>query len=379
MIDNLIIRKDIKLLLIAGAARSGTTILSNLLDSHSNIVCFPMEDNVLDCYYRKNIRNKSFYLNEFISNREYGQQTILFNNKLLNSYKKRIKSIYGKTFVLDINFQKARDGYISYLKSNELTIENIYKALGAAVLNGCNNYYKTKDNISLFCFKRPSWVDLYLPNLLKEVNLLKSLWIIRNPIDRYVSAKTRRLNTNKKLSHINRYDYLLGHALVDLMTQDLLQNIKSNNSVFELDFKFLLEDTETTFDSIFSFLEVPKERCFELATRLGVPSDSGSTISNAKKGVIDKMTNNRKENYLRITSWNERFIHNYFLNRLFLKNDLRKVIISILYLIPLKNGSYKNYIFQICTIYKLWLKSDALVEKFTNDFLNEKVNLSGEI
>jgi hypothetical protein len=379
MIESKIITKEINLLLIAGAARSGTTVLSNLLDSHSKIICFPMEDNVLDCYYRKNLRNKSFYLNEFINNRTYGQQTIIFNKNLLDSYKKRIQTIYGKKFDLDIDFEKARDGYVSYLKSNDLSVETIYKALALAVLDGCKNYTKTKFDVKYFCFKRPSWVDVYLQNVLKEIDKLKCLWIIRNPKDRYVSAKTRRIKSHKKLSHINRYDYVLGHALVDLMSQDLLLKNKSKKNVYEIDFKSLIKDTETTFDAIFSFLNIPKERCFDFATRLGEPAESGSFTSKVKKGEIDKTVISKREKYLKITSWNERIIHSYFLRRNFLKNDFKKIFISIIYLIPLKHGSLKNYFCQIATIYILWSMSNLLIENFQNDFLNDKVHLSGEI
>ena len=51
----------IQILLIVGAARSGTTILSNLLDSNTEILFFPMEDNVIDCFYRKGIREKILF------------------------------------------------------------------------------------------------------------------------------------------------------------------------------------------------------------------------------------------------------------------------------------------------------------------------------
>ena len=43
MIESNIVTKEINLLLIAVAARSGNTVLSNFLDSHSKIIYFPME------------------------------------------------------------------------------------------------------------------------------------------------------------------------------------------------------------------------------------------------------------------------------------------------------------------------------------------------
>ena len=372
--------EEVSVLLIAGAARSGTTLLSNLLDSHSQIVCFPFEDNVLDCFYRKKIRDKRFYLNEFISNYECGQQSMLFNEKLVLVYKRKIEHIYHQKFDIDIDFHSARKAYLEYLTERPLSVQNIYVALGRAVIAGAPDYAQSKSEVKFLCFKRPSWVDVYLPLLLDEPFGVKALWIARDAKTRFVSAKTRRLKTRRFLSHINRYDYLMGHAMVDLMSQKLLEDVQASRDLYLVRFEELLLHTKPTIEEVLDFLKINNEACFSLATRLGVPANAGSSMVNASVGEVASASYNaRIRKYHEITTWHERIIHDYILRRSYLKSDLKKLGISLLYLIPLARTDFKNYICQLLSILKLWRQPESLVDDFIVKFKKGEVGLSGEM
>ncbi len=92
-----------KFLFIGGAPRSGTTLLMNLLDSHPDLLVFPFEHSTIERYFWNKDNIQHYALNEFISKRQEGQQTILANKDFLNQYYQKIKKEYNKDFSLDIN------------------------------------------------------------------------------------------------------------------------------------------------------------------------------------------------------------------------------------------------------------------------------------
>ena len=77
-----------KFLFIAGAPRSVTTLLANLLDNHPQCLVFPFEHSTIERFYW-NHDNLDYFNKDFIDDRTSGQQSILADKVKIEEYKKK--------------------------------------------------------------------------------------------------------------------------------------------------------------------------------------------------------------------------------------------------------------------------------------------------
>ena len=86
----------------------------------------------------------------------------------------------------------------------------------------------------------------------------------------------------------------MGHAMVDLMSQKLLEDVQASRDLYLVRFEELLLHTKPTIEEVLDFLKINNEACFSLATWLGVPANAGSSMVNASVGEVASASYNAR-------------------------------------------------------------------------------------
>ncbi|MDM9631148.1 sulfotransferase [Robiginitalea aurantiaca] len=350
--------QNAKLLFIGGAPRSGTTLLSNLLDSHPNMLVFPLEHSVFEQFYR-NQNNLEYFTADFISKKNTGQQAILADEHRLKNYAYKIRKEYSNDLLISIDAVAFRKYYLEYIGNSIITLEIIFKALAFALVQS-NEYARKKlETLQYVVFKQPFFTEVFAKEAFDIYPEFRFLQILRNPISRYTSAKTRRLyqkNKNgQRLGHINRVNFVLGHVEIDQTSINLAKrNLKDigEESYKLIYFEELVENSKKNLQSISNWLDLKDENTPTSPTRLGVPAMSGSVFSD--KTTLDNTALKRVDQYHKITNWNERQLHLLYLKEWPpTKLSTQNKVFALFYLLfPFKGSSLQHYIFQLVTMYQ---------------------------
>jgi len=367
-----------KFLFIGGAPRSGTTLLSQLMDSHPNMAVFPFEHSVFDNYYLKK-QNKTFFENDFIINPQNGQQAILSSFKNLNDYSEKLKKEYNKEYNLKVNPEEYLLTYQNSLKQ-DFNLKSIFKSLTLASISS-NTYLKNK-NVEVGVHKRPYYTLLYADKIIEEIPDAKILIIQRNPISRYTSAKMRRLSLKKQNFRINRVNCVQAHTEVDASVDELIK--KHCQTLSPINFKVIkyenmMTETEMVFKEIFEWLDIKFDKSFECPTRFGEPAEAGSKLI-TKKG-LDKSSINRDKQYLELTNEHERVVHSYYLYKSTLIDHGPSFIsFSFAYFHKFKFETQKQYWFKIITYpFNFTITKRKIRNRLSEIILNKKGSISGAL
>ncbi|NNE36395.1 MAG: hypothetical protein HKN13_14255, partial [Rhodothermales bacterium] len=147
---------DWQYLFIAGASRSGTTLLMNLLDGHPDLVVFPMEHRVFPGFFRTPPENRPAYFHgSFIEDRAAGQQSILASKALHDKYRERMERELGIDFFLDVDHEKFLETYRKTLGPSQPTLRAVLDSLMVALLSSSRAVPKTADSFRYAVFKDP--------------------------------------------------------------------------------------------------------------------------------------------------------------------------------------------------------------------------------
>jgi len=354
-----------KFLFIGGAPRSGTTLLMNLLDSHPDLLVFPFEHSTIERYFWNKDNIQHYALNEFISKRQEGQQTILANKDFLNQYYQKIKKEYNKDFSLDINPEVFFKTYADILKNRKIELKDILSALTYALATA-NTFAESKYSQSkYFVFKQPYYTDLFAEEVSELLPDAKFIYISRDPFARYSSAKKRRVTIsklNKKIFiHINGTNFVEAHSEVDISAHYIAkknENRLGNKKYKTLNYEKILEDPDPIFYDLFSWLSVDQSNCYFKPTFLGKPALGGSLFINGEG--IDKNAANRRFEYQSITNWNERVLHRYYLTKGGLINEKKPGYLYVLvsYFLPLKHEGFLHFLYRLIFIWHLFGRRD---------------------
>ncbi len=370
---------------IGGAPRSGTTLLSNLLDGHPNALVFPKEHSTLERFFWNQNDIDTYARTKFINQRNQGQQTLLANQAFYEKKQNLLSHEFGQRFDLNIDFQKFKSAYLKYLENRPTTLESML--LGLCYGQVCANLNSRKHvglHTKYLVYKQPFFTEVFSEKASCELKNCKFIHILRDPISRYVSAKTRRLNQRsegkKWLGPINQKSYVIGHSLVDLTSRQLAlgnQRILGESNYRTIQFENLIADPKQEIGKILDWLGIQSTADFDISpTRLGQPVDSGSTLS---KGYgVDSTASKRVDKYELITSPTERRIHRLFLDHSLKGLEKRELTTLVGFLSPLPNSNWKNYICQLRDMGR-WLAngSPASVEQFLDRALKGSVGISG--
>lgn len=375
--------KDV--LLIGGAPRSGTTLMQNVLDAHPDCLAFPFEHSTLEQFYW-NQGKDHFFLNEFITNRACGQQSIMASEALLSAHSEKLRAEFGKKFYeVEVDHSSFISGYHKYLDDYGVSMESVLKALMAGLVSS-NAYARDKVNASKYLvFKQPFYTELFAQFAALHIDGVRYVHMSRDPFARYCSAKKRRLvlesRKGRRLTHINRVNFVLGHAQVDIVAHKLLfDNIASlgRKMYFHASYERLLEERYSFLSEISEFLSIlPDPMYYSTPSCLGCPIEAGSTFVN--KYGIDVGGSRRERQYCEITSFGERITHKYYLAKSGLLDvNMSSALFLFASMLPAKHSTLAHYLYQLL----LSLKQVSFDPSLTcSDFIESaklrRINISG--
>jgi hypothetical protein len=382
--DSLVDKYNLKFLFIGGAPRSGTTLLVNLLDSHPELICFPTEHSTIEKYFWNKENLKEYFLNDFIKKRREGQQTILASKEFLEDYSLKIKREYYKDHLLDIDTSAFQSAYLNFLKTKQIELKEILFALCEGLLHS-NSYSKSKLSTAKYIvFKQPYFTDLFAKEVSQILPDCKFINVRRDPIARYASAKKRRLAKsilkNKTYPHINGVNFVRAHSEVDISTFYLSERNKINlgSEIYTIvKYEEIIKNPEKEFLHLFKWLNLSVSPSYKTPTILGNKVLAGSAF--VENEGIDKNATDRMKEYFKITSWNERILHKYYLGMGNLNNEGTNFLLAFLsYLLPFKHEPLNHFIYKYIKIYEFFY-SKNIITRLEKGVENKKLNISGAI
>lgn len=205
---------------IIGAGRSGTTLLTNLLNQWDDVTAPPENDFFLPLYYN------------FASKKHFSDHDIdrLIDNLWLR--KKEFKEVW--------NLDEAKiKKELKSLDRKALTFSNIYKF----IINS------NEKNFSKYLFDKNPYYTYTINLLLKSFPQAKFIALIRNPLDRYESVKRVNLAKNK---------YPLGSAMKWYIYNKKILNFKKKwpDKILVIKYEELVTNPEITLKQIADFFNI---------------------------------------------------------------------------------------------------------------------------
>ncbi len=356
------------LLFIAGARRSGTSMLRHLLENNGHVLQYPFENSVMKGFYSgRHKKFENYYEGAFINDRREGQQTIMANKDIFDKYNQKLSGEFGYKMNVKVDCDRYKSSYLEYIRNHELNIQNIHYGLFKGLIDSNDYTQKNYTRESYLLFKTPESNEVFAQQTFKDFPNSKFIHIIRHPYDTYCSIKSRRQYHYRKYNNLkptstvigskeNGTDFLTGFSEYGIMSVDMAlknQAAIGPENYFILLYEDLLSEPEKTMKQVADFLKIPFSDAFLRPTLMGEAHKSGSH-QNKNTEVLVKKTNFDHKRYQEITSENERRLHDYYLS--FSKydsfyKDLRatKKNQFMNWLRPYKHEAFKHYAWRLMT------------------------------
>jgi len=301
---------------ICGAPRSGTTLLSNLLDGHSELLVLPSETHILQYFkaYQGEAR-KTFFLRDYLDSDDILLLTSPSYREVVNRYETTMYGAGAAWDLSDIDGETFRKNYISFLKAHKISLEAVYQAVALSLFNSCALYDKSKYPRS-FVEKRPLDNEISAITLKEHFPKARFIHILRDPRTRYASVKRRRLANIKGIKfcpHLNKRDFVRGHAEISMLSFTLAKRNKTllGDDYLVIKYEDLTSQPDETMKTVASFLAVPWEDMLLSQTCLNKKMGYASSFKTALKGITATDTNRMKA-YNSLTTDLERMIVNLY-------------------------------------------------------------------
>ncbi len=367
-----------KFLFVGGAPRSGTT----LLDDHPELVTFPAEHSTFEQYFNHQHDKQSYFKERFISDRREGHQTILANEDLMEKYLQKLHAEYDKQHSLQIDTAKFKESYLQNIRSSEdITLSRVLTALADALSSGSSYVESKSSHTKYYVFKQPYYTDYFAAQIIKLIPDAKFIYISRDPIARYTSAKQRRIiganQSHKRLGPINKVNFVEGHTEIDATAKELSlnnQSIIGEGRYKIVQYEDMLNDSDVFFKDLFIWLGITESLCYKKATLLGKPVVAGSSM--VTKEGIDKSAVDRNQHYFKLTTWNERIVHQYYLHLMGYSSGTSSMgVVLIAYLLPFKEESFKHFVFKYIKVFRLLRSKKKQIKDLSTRLFNRiKIN-----
>lgn len=374
-------------LFTGGAPRSGTSLLHLLLQDHKDVSALPTEHTTFERFFQiaENERG-NYFSGPFIKTKEGGQQSSMASEQISAKKKIRLQKEMNQSYGLDIDFSLFLDTYLKSIDSEHITIQGVLNALIEA-LSKSNSYFGGHHKSGNYlAFKQPFFTDLYAQDIFKEIPEAKFLYILRDPVTRYISAK-ERLNKQYKQKggksvRLNLHHQCLAHCQVS--TASYYQALENERVIGKenykiLKFENLIENTEEVMRDVAQWLGLEFTDSMMSPTMLGKLAEGGSSFG--KIIGLDNSILKRKINK-KVVSRPELNSVYYYLNKTKLgdvygyKNPgYFRFLLS--YPVPQKTESFKQYSWRMLELFKLTKLSDILTTDFLRSARLGKVVLSG--
>lgn len=238
--------KELRPLFICGHRRSGTTLLTSLLDFHEEILMYPDDSKFFHLYY------PFVELNNF--SKKQKQELIIKKNfqylkdNLLNKIKIDRKLL---------NFQSIEKDFLKLTKDKK----DWHHFLSAMIESFFNNSYQEKKKLKFWAEKTTS-SEIYIEEIISKFRKAKFIHIIRDPRAIYASLKSgweshyKKFNDSKSLdlllqSCIDRYGYSINLAKNN--------EIRFRNSYKVIKYEDLVKNPKKKLREIKKFLKLKKD------------------------------------------------------------------------------------------------------------------------
>lgn len=284
------------LILISGSGRSGTTLLSNIINRHPNCICGTE--------------------NDFIT------RFILLSNKngIINSNKAKLIItnlwITKKAFSNDwnINEQRILNNYTLF-KTEKISIK--------LICNKLIESYTPEKNATVLLDKNPFYLQ-YIPLIEKKLSPNKYIFIVRHPLDKFSSEK--RLNKS-----------FISYGISWAYQQKKIIKASKRSNCLILKYEDLILNETQTIKKVCSFLNIQFDKSFFI--------NKNKRVFDGKKMKNWHELSNENITSSRINIWKDQLtkrevkIVSFFCNKVSKKYDyhlpkisfVEKIFISIFY------------------------------------------------
>jgi len=340
-------------LFICGAPRSGTTLLTNLLDGHPELAVYPRGETHILQYWNYHRANNS--LNRFFTRDFLNTEDILFlteenaiaqhNDYIRNRY--GVDKVYAQHIIDRNQFIK---NYLDSIKANGISIKSIYNA----VLTASYEENLSPGSNSYFVEKRPLDNELSAIRLSEEFPDAKFIHILRDPRTRYLSAKMRRVDKcwgyPLVAPNLNGKDFATGHSEITMTSMILakLNSIILKDRYLLIKYEDLISNPQNELHKITNFLRIDYQDKLLKQTFLNQDVSPASSITNSPQEGIKNTNEQRLNSYYKHTSRLEQKILNLFTWEIanYFGYDIKKVstVNKRDLFSPLKYEDPRNYI-----------------------------------
>ena len=302
---------------ICGAQRSGTSLLSELLDSHPNTYVCPIESVI---YYYWNLHNatnslESFFLRDFLNTNEVLWLTDARTRKNLVKF---TADTYGHE---NVNYPDTMDraefinNYLEVIKTEGLSLRSVFLGLFKAIFPS----EIFENNNGWFIEKSPMDNEIGAVMLNHEFQNARFIHIVRDPRTRYNSAKIKRIRRPSKFYlryTTNMYEKDFATALAqNTMTSMMLA--KLNKEILKekyliIRYEDLIKTPEIELRKVADHLSIKFDDVLLTQTRLGKEARPLSSIDLDMSSGVKDTSAARLDQFFKNTSRLERDILNYF-------------------------------------------------------------------
>lgn len=364
-------------LFIGGAPRSGTSLIQMLLDGHPQLLNFPKEHKTFEKYFSK--KDRVYFSNEFITKRTEGKQASVANyNFDLDDNRRASNELDMKGRILPIDHSLFYKSYVENMSNleNEFSLKLILDSLSKALLGSNAKMFGKSDKYEYSVFKQPFFTEVHSQQIAKEIPQAKFIYICRNPIDRYVSAKKRRLKQSKikgkQKLHLNRHSHVLGHFQIGSASYYIAK--QNQLAIGEVNYKIiyfedLIQNPEGIMSELANWLNIEYSDLLLMPTAMNNKAQGGGSFKQYEGGVDEEVLK-KKSNRLKEIESAEEIMLNYLLNKSQIAEIYKTSKPSLFqfikaYLIQLQNESLKEYMFRLADIRTLlyldfYLHSEAI-------------------
>ncbi|MCK4245213.1 MAG: sulfotransferase [Candidatus Omnitrophica bacterium] len=301
---------------ICGAGRSGTTLLSNLLDGHSELLVLPNETHILQYFKAYNGEaRRTFFLRDYLFTGDILEYTSPAYREERNRY---TTAVYGAGAAWDlssVNGEAFIETYTKFLQENEISLEVLYKAIAISLFNSCPSLGMSKSPKS-FVEKRPLDNEISAIVLKEHFPKARFVHILRDPRTRYASAKKRRIGSIRGFKfcpRLNGKDFVRGHAEISMLSFALAKRNQAllGDDYLVIKYEDLTSQPSEVMKIVSDFLSLPWEDILLTQTCLGKKTGSASSF----KTALDRVTAtdvDRMKAYNSLTTRLERRIVNLY-------------------------------------------------------------------
>ena len=288
---------DKSFIFICGAGRSGTTLLSNLLDGHPDICSIPHETQFAAQWFRNKFlgipddQNKLLNINSGSCYQFTDPSYVKAHNGYLMA---RFKSANLKSFTIDEKILKQASQDLAKCTDG---LSSLYLYLWQ-IYAGTTGETKKKYVVE----KRPLDNEICAMSLKKSFPEAKFIHILRDPRTRYLSAKIRRrLKRRRYITNLKDQPFSIGHAEVSMASLELAH---LNRSVLPDDYlviryEDLITDSQSSMQSIANFFGISFNKILlEQTIYNGSPATALSSIPEKSPDLEKTAIVNNLENRL---------------------------------------------------------------------------------